>query len=276
MSDKAECERLETEYEERTDAIWAETRHLEYKDIPQSQIEEIRAKCDAVAEELGMGKHGTLPLHLNRDPETPESTINPEHLFKIGYFRSSYNAGGINSVVRQMTGKEGLNWVFEKEDNEYTFQPNWTRAANRAQMLIAEMKAKTEDQGGHMFVIESSVNPFVDPADVEHMCSSKEDALKLYRQEYSRQAEIHEDARKSGYSNISGHWFIGKPLEAVGVVMGIEKHWLGTKQVVTYVICKGTDEVLESYLDSLRIVIETCEWVIAQPTPENYWLRWSA
>jgi len=87
-------------------------------------------------------------LHLQMGewgPEIAEEKIEidsekyPEHMFKIGYMRSSYNSGGFNSVVREIVGHD-LYWLFAVKDvNEYIVRPDWKVAATRCQMLIDQL-----------------------------------------------------------------------------------------------------------------------------------------
>jgi len=116
-----------------------------------------------------------------------------EGLFKIGYFRSSYNPGGINTVVPRAISGNGLYDIFSynEDDNAYCFQPNWGKALGLAMTMrdqyLAHLKRSKKIQG--LFVSKKINN--------------------------------------------------------------------------------------DSYVVALDIVVETCEWVLAQKDPQNYYLHWS-
>lgn len=59
-------------------------------------------------------------------------------MFKIGYFRSSYNSGGINRVLANM-GLPTLDEIMGANDN-YVFQPNWKKALENVESVIEQLK----------------------------------------------------------------------------------------------------------------------------------------
>ena len=64
----------------------------------------------------------------------------PDHYWKIGYFRSSYNSGGINSVCRDNNIPDMYS-VFDMTDNfgNY-FLPNWEECLKRAEIWLEQLK----------------------------------------------------------------------------------------------------------------------------------------
>jgi len=74
------------------------------------------------------------------DYETIEinSTLYPEHLFKIGYFRSSYNSGGINRVANRYSLLD-LYDIFDP--HSYTFIPDWADAMKKCEAAIKQWDA---------------------------------------------------------------------------------------------------------------------------------------
>lgn len=64
------------------------------------------------------------------------STKYPSHLFKIHYFRSSYNHTGFNNVVRAATGR-GLYYIFGRQDKDgYRFVPDWAASLRCAKEVL--------------------------------------------------------------------------------------------------------------------------------------------
>ena len=85
----------------------------------------MRAQADAVALKHGMtgrwGGHGSITEVCE------DSTIDPKHLFKLGYFRSSYNERGIERVMRNIN-LPGLHDIFGVKGEEYNVRPDWQEA----------------------------------------------------------------------------------------------------------------------------------------------------
>jgi hypothetical protein len=67
-----------------------------------------------------------------------------------------------------------------------------------------------------------------------------------------------------------------KPLPVHGIIMGFEKGFFGTEPVpCTYLVWED-EEKFEWYTQALEIVIETCDWVLAQKDKSKYWISWSS
>lgn len=131
--------RLEEEYEKRSEATWNSI----CKPIGQMSDDEknkCREKNKKIAEELGLGEWGQ---YLKEKDIKKDSKKYPEHMFKIGYFRSSYNSGGINHVLNDY-GMEDLYWIFQVGDDYHIF-PDWDEALNRVNGLIKKIKEVMKD-----------------------------------------------------------------------------------------------------------------------------------
>src|SRR5690348_14525919 len=83
-------------YKEPVAAVLERVKQYEDSPLHESEDEGAEGQLATLATELKLGEYG--------DPESEYIENNsaqfPEHMFKIGYFRSSYNSGGINSVLR--------------------------------------------------------------------------------------------------------------------------------------------------------------------------------
>src|SRR3990167_2782902 len=90
-ADRAEADRVEAEYNQRSEAIWAE--YGDYNQMTVGQKHEAVQRAEAVKQELGLGDWGQSQL---RETIWIDSAKYPDHLFKIGRFVSSYNDSGIN------------------------------------------------------------------------------------------------------------------------------------------------------------------------------------
>lgn len=71
-----------------------------------------------------------------------DSKLYPEHLFKIGYFRSSYNGSGINLILL-LRGFMCLYQLFDYS-GDHVFQPNWRKAKENTVKTIADLRHHIE------------------------------------------------------------------------------------------------------------------------------------
>jgi hypothetical protein len=236
------------EYEDRTNQIWEEAG--EYKSMTDEQKDEIRAKCKAVAEELNLEEYGSDPAEIKVEQD---STRHPEHMFKIGYFRSSYNAGGIQRVLRNF-GLKDLNWVFD-QDEQYEFKPDWAQALDRINDLISDFSKM-----GAYRVDAVSGNMFKEP-DV----MNEAQALQAFLEEKGRERQISDN-----YSNGKGEFYMADPLKVLAMIPGIQTV-LGTRPCI-YVVTESDNTW---YLQALEVVRETIEFVLSQEDKELYYLHWS-
>jgi hypothetical protein len=189
------------------------------------------------------------------------SEKHPKHIFKIGYFRSSYNEAGFNTVLRNRE-IEDLYWIFNNNGRKYDFKPNWTQALKRVQEVIVKWKAFMKSDEAKYSVTEC-------------MCSkevkSKEEALKIFFEE----KKTHSKWTGGGFGNFSsgnGSFFLANPLKVCGVVSG--KNCINSP--TTYVIHQVPPSNWKWYLDALEVVDETIKYVLSQKNKDSYKLHWSS
>jgi hypothetical protein len=273
---------LEKRYEEGSEALW-NTVDKKYEDMTQEEKDGISAQAKELAESLGLGEWGTFEQGVEK--VKIKSAKFPEHMFEVGYWRSSYNDGGVNNVLRGTIGKDLYYVTFgnDSDSKEYYIQPDWEAAQKRLVEVQGLFDAYIRDYGFRAMQI--SLSPFVDPGELPH---SAEDAVALFNQQADRwkegaplRAEHHaagKMAMGSWYSSRDGHFFFndefdedgGGDLAVVGAIPGIGT--LGTPSV--YLIYKPTD--MDWYQQALEVVGETFAYVLAQPEREKFYLAWSA
>lgn len=175
------------------------------------------------------------------------SVKHPSHVFQIGYFRSSYYPGGFNPVVNRIVN-EDLFSIFEIGEEPKFTQHNWERVKQR----VYEVKQKLfqhKNDCGAFHTCEVVRNP---PS-----VNSAAEAIALFRQECN--------------SPSSSHFRFKETLRTVAVLRGLEQTKDGT-QPVAYLICELD---FSWYFDALDIIEETCDFVLSQPDPQNYYLWWT-
>lgn len=240
---------------EHSSKLWEEAGS--YDSIPDAKKDEIREAIRKFNEELGLDEWGS-----SNDIEGIEldSKTHPEHMFKIGYLRSSYNSGGINSVLKR-AGCMDLYDIFEPEDGEYYVDINWHEAQQRCEAAIAEYTAHlTGPMAGYdcMRVTDFGHGGVKDDSE----------ALQLLK----KQLEEHPAGNGfRSYGNRDGDWFLDGT-QVVGIVPN--RGFGGGVFVLTKEPAKPIEE--DWYLQALVVTKEMIDHVVAQKDPENYFLGWSA
>lgn len=203
-----------------------------------------------------------------------KSKTDPEHLFKIGYLRSSYNNAGINSVAR-VFGLPDLYDIFDVDSEEYRVEPDWDMVYTNLNDAIEKWQAHADGPAGKYY-IDQFRPTFAEDRGVK----SDQDAMERFNQQYLKDKEKidADDWKSSGWMSREGN-FYPKPLKVAGVIAGI---W-DSKQPIsfwntpsTYLIIEREDsETMQWYVTALLIVKEMVEYVLEQPDKEQYYLSWS-
>lgn len=248
---KEVTDRKESEFETASNQNWEAVG--DYKTLTDAQKNEVREKNLAVSTSLGLDEWGSDETEKKKIEIN--SAIDPEHYFKIGYFRSSYNGSGINRVLSNL-GVPDLYEIFEPND-EYCFQPNWKEVIQRANAAIELLSQKGNYK---CFSVDENVFGNNTPP------QSEKEALEILQKEIADNKSTFE----GGYENGKGSFYLNEPLEVVALIPGINN--ILRPRNCTYVIIKGD---IDWYITALKIVRETCEYVLAQNDPQKYWLHWS-
>lgn len=217
---------------------------------------------------------GEQPVQLERIEI--DSKIHPEHMFKIGYLRSSYNEGGINRVLRSYVD-ESLDNIFLAGDR-YEFAPDWNAALVNAKRVHAKLKAFLDESRG-LTVVRVAMNMFANPQ--EHRITERE-AIE-------RTAKMMREGKQGWFGNREGDFFLpgrgpfhgkdqpdSKPLQVVAAIPAIARGFMGRDEMIVHlVVVDESSDGQRWYLDALDVTIEMIEWVLAQPDPESFLLHWS-
>lgn len=251
---------LTEEYARREKEIWDGNEVDEkYNQLTDEQKDDFRNRVKEMALSLGLDQWGD-DVNGKKSIEI-DSEKYPEHMFKIGYFRSSYNEGGIERILRNM-GLPTMSDIFEYND-EYVFQPDWTQALINVKNLIEEFKQK-----GAYRVNQVSANIFKEPT-----IGSEKDALDVFLDELKKDQEYNEkfpEREKYNYSNGVGEFSFNEPLKVLALIPGT--HNLFGDRPCVYVVTESDNTW---YIQALEIIQETIEWVLSQENKEQYYLHWS-
>lgn len=207
------------------------------------------------AESLGLDKWGSAKEGVEKIEINSEKY--PDHYFKVGYFRSSYNEGGIERILRNL-GLPTMSDIFEHND-EYHFQPNWERALVNVKSLIEDLKTKGAYRVHH-------VSPNIFNREPSKVVSEKA-ALDVFLEEVGKHMD-HEE--KFNYSNSVGEFSFAEPMKVLAMIPGTYEMF-GKRECV-YVVT-GSDNTW--YVNALEIIQETIEYVLSKENKEQYYLCWS-
>jgi len=257
-----DTQKRESEYEKESHKNW-DFNGRSYNDLSEDEKKEASDKDKILSERLGLDEYGSdkkakVKIETN-------SSLYPDHYFKIGYFRSSYNASGMERILSNLN-IPGLHDIF-KVDGEYEFQPNWNDSLIRVNGSI-ELIKNLIDRGDNFRCVKFNWNEFNgDPND--YQVDSEQKALEVF---------LKEKNNKHGggdYSNSNGTFYFDEPLKVSGVIMGVNKRFfVGEKLPCNYLIFK--DDELNWYLQALEIVKETIEFILSKSDINKYYLHWSS
>ena len=247
----------ETKYEEFSNKLWAEQTE-DYDKLSQEVKDEIRQKCKEYAASLGLDEYGT---DVNgKEMIEFDSALYPKHMFKIGYFRSSYNDGGIERILQNF-GLPTLYDIFEVNDNEYQKKPDWKRALTNVTKVIEDFKAK-----GNYRVRPIYTNSFMDDIPKE-----PKEALEIFLKEKESYEARAMGSEGYNYSNGKGEFNFGEPEKILAFIPGKCRYIFNDRECV-YAVVEGDNGW---YINALEIVKETIEYVLGKDNIDQYYLHWS-
>ena len=254
---------LQDEAEQLSTEMWDATGK-KYDELTDAEKEGIRLEIKALYSRMGLDEYGS-----SKGIETIEqdSALYPEHMFKVGYLRSSYNSGGINSVLER-AGIPSLYDIFKPSKDDYYVTPDWEACLDRVEAAIEGYKAHFADPMG-AFDVMSIRTPIFEGVE------SPNEALALFKAQmvkYQTQKETNPDAW-SAYSNREGEFF----LEGRKVFGFIPNSGWGKGFHV--IVDKERAETVEGdwYYQALLVTKETIGYVLSRPVADqkNFFLAWS-
>lgn len=194
-----------------------------------------------------------------------DSTKYPDHYFKIGYFRSSYNPSGYDNVA----GNHGFPTLSELmgAGEDYHVVPDWEMARVRATQAVAQWEELICGPTGLFSVIEARS---FQPATV----ASEKEALAVFAgQLASLTRKLEADEDRVGYACGAGEFYY-PGLTVCGIIPGTVQY--GTPR--TYLVLRHEESLFVWYRKAAEIVVETCDWVLAQTDRGEftYCLHWSS
>lgn len=252
------------------------------KNEPEAVTKERDAKRDALRAEYGYVSDGDKSYAIWRHPKVTcieKPSIHGDHLFKVGYWRSSYNGGGINNVLRQNQLPD-LYEIAGVDDSKYEVRLDWKATRDRA-AEAAKTVRDLHDSGKAISIEFIAVNPFKP----EMAPKSEAEARELALDELANHLKVKKEHPDhpflgGGFMNGVGHFDFGdKGLGHIALIPGTKEGYMHkivpgapTHEHGVYAVSR---QDLEWYAKALDIVVETCDFVLGQPDPEHYLMHWS-
>lgn len=193
------------------------------------------------------------------------SALDPTHLFKVGYWRSSYNNGGINHILDATLGEDHNLWTlvdgFFSEEHS-TFEPDWRVLRDRAVTLLMEWEDALAEHGA--FAVTGIPKGFED-----YSVKNEGEALSAFREQKAKYAkdvaEQPDGWHCPSYSSREGEFYLdGLNVRAI---IPAKDGWFSA-----YIVYDAPDNY-DWYTTALKIVVETCDYVLA--SGKRYALHWS-
>jgi hypothetical protein len=273
----------ESDYNEAMDKLYEEM-HMKYN-IPEDKTiwdneearEEFKVQQTEIEAQYGISGYTPQSIHNIEIDDTEY----PEHYFKIGYFRSSYNPSGINHILKDRIGVDLYDIFASLNDVGSGYNTvDWNNALEEARSAHSLFSEYLDREISRYFAIECGTrNMFAGDTPItdkggQHFVEGKEGALQYFEEEMNKHTHVNFPGEETNdYSNLAGDWFPdGLPVYAL--IKGQGGTFTGP---CIYAIAKrkDEDEGLAWYLHALEIVIRTCEYVLAKDDPDNYRLVWS-
>ncbi len=266
-SDYKKAKELEAGHEKESSALWEKffPEKDDYKLAPQDKkdaYDKERAKIDrkySFSDKLCRTKY---EKEVKRN-----SKCHPNHMFKIGYMRSSYNDGGINSLCeRRLEGplREGLDYVFNP-GGDYEFQPDWEKCLARAKELREALRS-----------VDNHIDVFMAPRAVrEPEVRNENDARELFLKTRAEHEKYAAEGRASfgSFGNAAGDFFLDKPRKLRAIINGKDKY--RAEDSAVYMVYESEDG-LKFYIEAMDVVVEMCEWAIKYKNKDKLYMRWSS
>jgi len=264
FKDFEKAKELEDKYSEVSESIWEKAGDdKKFDDMTEAERKEAREKCSNLKKTLGLDKYGGVK---SKTEIRINSALYPDHYFKIGYFRSSYNSGGINSVMENF-GLFTLYDIFPEASfgGSYYITPNWEEA-----------KARVADTLGRFKILLGSKAARYDATWIQNSphTTKVESAKEALRKFHERRKKWKKEKTPfDSWVGRDGYFSLKEPLKVAAVMQGTSysKMFKGV-----YLIHKVPKNRFEWYYHALEIVEETIQYVQKHPKPGKYVLGWSS
>ena len=252
---------LEKEHSEFSIQAWIHG-DKKYEQMTDAEKKSSRTKVERWEKSHGFIKGEYGNEQPGREKIEFDSEKYPKHMFKIGYFRSSYNGAGINPILENL-GLPNLAKIWGCTD-EYTFRPDWAKTRKNLVEVLTKLNKIIED-GLDLRCSEFSPNMFG-----QDYVASAAEAIEIVKKKLIEHRNEKASPFGGGsFSNMQGEFHLKENLEVIAMI-----HGKGTfNRPCVFVITKGDTKW---YAEAIEVMIETCDYALAhKDEAEQFYLRWS-
>lgn len=198
----------------------------------------------------------------------------PDHLFEVGYFRSSYNSGGFNRIVSDAIQAD-LYTILDPYESDDGYHIDWAVALVRVKEAIEKFKEFMDSDAAKYKVMPIRPRMYAPSFEVEHDINSPFTAKAAFLAEMQKIMGKGDDTpfKSNGWSNYYGDFF-PTPLKVVAILEGKDDVW--PDKNCFYAVYEVDEDMWTWYLQALEIVEETCIYCLSQPDPDEITVIWSA
>jgi len=250
--------------------------------ITDEQMKIIQERIAGLASEMGVDKWGSAENGVEKI-EMPSKKY-PNHYFNVGYFRSSYNDGGINTILRNTLGID-LYYIFGAMDEQYHVRPDWKECRDRAKDVLKRYRAFIKEYGDVKVMSVDALPGAIRFADgnikeaMESVPKGKDGAMTVFKEKMAEYRKSKYYPEHHSFGCRDGDFFLKDGINVKAIVPGIGI--LGDPVmylVYEHVYDKNDPDTANGknwYEAALEIIIETCSYVIRKKEPSKYILHWS-
>lgn len=201
--------------------------------------------------------------------KTP-TRCHPDHMFQVGYWRSSYNAGGINHYLADR-GVPGLYEIAGPGTDDYEFAPDWEAGLVRATAALAALRDWQARNGGFL-VSEIRANRFSPPT-----ITSSGEAMARFIEEREKWTKGDGVPGFDVYNSRDGVFWQNE--NSRGRIVAAIHGTSVLRYPCVYLIFEArNDDDAQWYEHALECVVETFQYVLSFPPEQrrDFYFHWSS
>ena len=244
------------------------------EELTEADLEQLRSKAKSYASELGLSPLGED--YKNVSYIEKDSSVEPDHIFKIGTIIDVIGDMGISSVLGNL-GIKTLHQIFakqvesvEQEGGVSYVSPDWQSAHDACVDALSLLEKRIKL--GNSEIVSTVALPldlYLSPKLWKSRpVQSAVDALTLYHSqlEYARKKNIN-----ANYENSFGLFYISKALKIRAAIAGTNEQ-RGHTVPCSYLVYNTN---MDWYVNGLKIVLEMIQYILSRPEVErkDYWLK---
>jgi hypothetical protein len=251
---------LEDRFRAESKKIW-DNAEITYEEMSEDEKNACRMECEVLASNMGLDADGRVLD--GREEVCFDSTVYPEHMFKVGYIRSSYNEGGIDYLLQRALNVR-LAEIFGYT-NKSDFSPDWDSALEKLDSVYIRLKGMLRD--GKFFDVMKFDTGFLMHLKIPRaLPESPHQALMKFLDEFAKHKG------DGAYSSADGEFYLKDPVKLHGIMPGTQKIGSAESEVIYLIF----DNKIDWYLEAIEIMKEMVSFVISSGESEKYYLHWSA